>query len=98
VDTQIIHTLHTIILTEALSKTFRVLGSAMSCSNRDRSRVLSGNVSHLPITTKSISLKNKYVIILIKFIAIGNARIATQFQRNWVTLKRPLYPRQKAGS
>lgn len=48
---------HAKTLTVALSKTFRVLGSAMPCSNRDCSRVRSGNVSQLPITTKSISLK-----------------------------------------
>lgn len=52
-----------IILTVALSRTFKVLGSAMSCSNRECSRVLSGNVSHLPITTKSISLENKTILL-----------------------------------
>lgn len=48
---------HAKTLTVALSKTFRELGSAMPCSNNDCSRVRSGNVSQLPITTKSISLK-----------------------------------------
>lgn len=53
------------VLTVALSRTFSVLGSAMSCSNRDCSRVRRGNVSHLPITTKSISLKNENIVLLL---------------------------------